>query len=496
MEPKKPVQELSRENSKRWFKNMSIWLQSKEAFWTIQSDEPSTPQSASTPSLMSRHSQEWKKADATAMYWLLLCISEDDQELVGEEDTARGIWRTLEKKYKTTLKAAGRELIVNFVNYQMGQDTTIDAAWIHLTSLGREIQAVYPDKGYHTVNERIQQLLGSLPEEYRFVRGIIDARSDMNPEDILLTLREEERKLKRDVENGMLAFKTKPRTPLRPYQGRSYMGCLICDQDHKTSHCPQLGKARTVVKDASIKKRRPSSPKQRNPDDLRNLVRQLAQEVQSLKASSPKGNKQKAFIAEDTLPQSEPSSPTLEPEEWEAETAQAADEARGKLQSQQWVLDSGASSHMTDQPSLFRGPLIQIKRRWIKVGGGWLHSDHAGNATIKDKNGNQTEVFSLYVPKLGVNLISCKKLCLDHNLTGLVNGKQFLLVNSNWLPVLEAWIQGGIYIIESILSHFHQASSTSETSPYQDLNLGPPRIQKANLTREMFSHQNSDPKPC
>lgn len=42
---------------------------------------------------------------------------------------------------------------------------------------------------------------------------------------------------------------------------------------------------------------------------------------------------------------------------------------------------------MSDQLTLFRGPLIQIRRRWIKVGGGYLFSNHIGEAVIKPKKG-------------------------------------------------------------------------------------------------------------
>jgi hypothetical protein len=89
---KKPVQELGRDNCKRWFQNMTNWLKSKDSFFKIQ--EPVTiprSQSLLTFSSYSKHSPEWRKADTTARYWILLCVIEDNQELVGDQKTATGI---------------------------------------------------------------------------------------------------------------------------------------------------------------------------------------------------------------------------------------------------------------------------------------------------------------------------------------------------------------------------------------------------------------------
>lgn len=115
---KKPIPTLTRENWKRWFQNMEYYLESKDAFWTVQ-DQISTPLSDSDTftSTPSKHSAEWRRADALAKYWIMQCVSDDDQDLVGEEKTSKGMWDILSKKYKQALKSTGRELIKEFVNY-------------------------------------------------------------------------------------------------------------------------------------------------------------------------------------------------------------------------------------------------------------------------------------------------------------------------------------------------------------------------------------------
>jgi hypothetical protein len=449
---KKPVQELGRDNWKRWFQNMANWLESKDAFFTIQ--EPvMTPQSESSSafSSYSKHSSEWRKADATARYWVLLCVSEDDQELVGDQKTAAGIWKLLESKYKRTLKAAGRDLIVQFVSYQMGHDTSIDEAWSHLASLGREIQEVYPDKGYHKVEERIQQLLTSLPAEYRFVRQTINARGTLDPDEILLILKEEERSVNKATDSAMFA---------KGKQGKSYnsfhLSCLLCNGLHRVSECTHLEQARKHIQgsvDKVTKRRSPprrSSPQRQN---LTTLVKQLTQKVEKLEAAQKSSYKGKAFAAAE----GQSPSPSPSPEELSGddhiEAAGAALQARGKLPCQGWMLDSGCSSHMSDQLTLFRGPLIQIRRRWIKVGGGYLFSDHIGEALVQPEKGKSSTLWALYVPQLGVNLISCRKLCSDLGVSGDLDSNSFRILNKDKQIVLEACIQGGVYVVKSIHKH-------------------------------------------
>ena len=67
---------------------------------------------------------------------------------------------------------------------------------------------------------------------------------------------------------------------------------------------------------------------------------------------------------------------------------------------------------MTDDKSLFRSPLVPIRRRTILVGGGQLFADWMGTAELRVKGSGSMLISNvLYVPKLGVNLLSSKKLC-------------------------------------------------------------------------------------
>jgi hypothetical protein len=76
-----------------------------------------------------------------------------------------------------------------------------------------------------------------------------------------------------------------------------------------------------------------------------------------------------------------------------------------------WPADTGATSHMSDQPNIFR-QLIPIERRSIAVRGGVMYTDHKGVAELVCEDGSSLLLQdTLYVPGLGVNLVSARKIC-------------------------------------------------------------------------------------
>lgn len=105
---------------------------------------------------------------------------------------------------------------------------------------------------------------------------------------------------------------------------------------------------------------------------------------------------------------------------------------------------------MTDQLRLFRGPLTRIRRCKIKVGGGRLYADYRGTVTMRDQAGNSILLSSvLYVPKLGVNLLSGKRMC-EKGLQGSFDHQGLYMRNRLGKLMLEAPEQGGVYVVKHI----------------------------------------------
>ena len=78
----------------------------------------------------------------------------------------------------------------------------------------------------------------------------------------------------------------------------------------------------------------------------------------------------------------------------------------------EWIADTGASAHMTDQLHLFRGPLRRVEKRSVRVRGDIrLRIKGVGSAQVQTEGGMMNLSNVLYVPDLGVNLLSGNALC-------------------------------------------------------------------------------------
>ena len=70
------------------------------------------------------------------------------------------------------------------------------------------------------------------------------------------------------------------------------------------------------------------------------------------------------------------------------------------------MLNSYASSYITDQPCLFRYLSELRVKTWIKVGGRYLKVTHVGRAVMGGRKGKQIVLEGvLLMPSLGVNLV-------------------------------------------------------------------------------------------
>ena len=106
---------------------------------------------------------------------------------------------------------------------------------------------------------------------------------------------------------------------------------------------------------------------------------------------------------------------------------------------------------MTDDSNLFRGAMIPIQRRSVKVGGGRLYADFMGQVEMRVAGTSLLLDNVLYVPGLGVNLLSSRKLCSDWNCLGVFSDKSMWFISENKQVVLQADVKGGLYIVSRII---------------------------------------------
>ena len=104
---------------------------------------------------------------------------------------------------------------------------------------------------------------------------------------------------------------------------------------------------------------------------------------------------------------------------------------------------------MTNDLEMFRGPLKPIKRRAIKVGGGRLYSDKRGTVGVRDEKGRTRFFTSLYVPALGVNLLSIRRLC-EIRLQGSFDEGALYIRDRQGRLVIRALVCNGVYIVDKV----------------------------------------------
>lgn len=130
------------------------------------------------------------------------------------------------------------------------------------------------------------------------------------------------------------------------------------------------------------------------------------------------------------------------------EVCRLSKEELSKATPSSWPADTGATSHMSDQPSLFSA-MIPIKARRVKVGGGELVARHMGNAKLQCIDGSSMVLKDvLSVPKIGVNLVSARGLC-QAGLSGWFDDSHMYFKQDN-KKVVTATMTNGLYIITHV----------------------------------------------
>lgn len=478
---------LSKENSDAWFRQMRNWLEAEGIFWVIETVTPGRP-SGPMPDLRgttegidnlslddppqggTSNLATFKQKDAKAKYWIELSLNEFDQERVEDAQTARDMWTILQKKYKAKLPSTGRQYLAEYVNYRMESSTTIDQAWQDLSRLGRKVVEQNPAlKAMNSTKERFARLLSALPPEYHSYKAGLDVQRGIEIEEALEILNEAEHTVHPEIglyakrPAGGFKQKDKPQRARSPVQGND-QNCYLCKgHGHQLKTCPYMKvavKSATEQRRADASSRRTSDQVAAHSSDISQLKATINDLIKELKAAKAEKKSKKAYAAKiqesDSMPEVLPSSS----EESQEETATFCKENVSTIIADAWISDSGASSHMTDNPRFFSDPPQPTARTTIKVGGGRLYSTKRGTVKIEDKSGSQLVLKDvLYVPDLGVNLLSGRKLCKE-GLKGSFDDEKMYYLDSLGNTILEATERGGVYVLDKIAATYNPSDET------------------------------------
>ncbi|POS84547.1 hypothetical protein EPUL_003229, partial [Erysiphe pulchra] len=154
-----------------------------------------------------------------------------------------------------------------------------------------------------------------------------------------------------------------------------------------------------------------------------------------------------------------------------------------------WHADTAALSHTTDDPKNFRGPQ-RPTHCTIKVGGGKLFCRKIGDASMVTKEGVALLKDYLFVPGLGANLMSVRKVCAHAGLKGHFDGQKLFLTKNNNI-VLIASNDNGVYSVDSVFP-ITQNEIAFNSQNSQDACL----YSRNTIESEDIQMASNDPKDC
>ena len=264
-----------------------------------------------------------------------------------------------------------------------------------------------------TETELFEYLLGGLPDKYSTTRAALDAQINLDVHEKLLVLQNYQDQLRAtaalSAKGNALAVKDNSRSILpkreRSRRRSNERTCYLC------------GKKRHQVRDCELWEGLAAIARR----EIRRAKNQTTQKGSRKSSHKSHGTKAKGYDkghvanseSEGSREDKDKGSESSSDDELSTDEEYAAisRDAISKIPRSRWAADSGATSHMTDQPCLFRGPLISIPRRTIRVRGGKLYSNQIGVVEMRAESGSMLLDKVLFVPRLSVNLLSTRKIC-------------------------------------------------------------------------------------
>ncbi|KAI1510786.1 Retrotran-gag-2 domain containing protein [Pyrenophora tritici-repentis] len=420
------IPQLTAENHDTWFRRNKVKLKGKKVFYVCEKNLVQHCQIAIAGELTEameeleiaeadKHTKirvniekrdKYLEDEATAIDLLFRSLTEDDQALIDEYDTAFQFWAYLQKKYTQTDATTANIYMTRIQTFTFNPGNTIVGSWEKLKEYRRKLVAADADtNGAYKDSALLLVLIRSLPKEFKTTIDTLNAQLNLTVEQKLKFLEEKEVRDQQDADEKALPAFRKTEKYVPPYKRRNHKSsplssdsesgtkfmvqCFLCDGAHGVRDCPRRERARKLLKEYDAKKS--SKPP-----------------IKTLKQRNSHKKTGKAYGAEEVNSESDELSETSDSEPEEIETCRLSKDIVGKASPSTWAADTGASSHMSDQPSLFRR-MIKIKRRLVRVGGGELYADWKGEAQVVCKDGSSTWLSEvLLVPNLGVNLLSAQ----------------------------------------------------------------------------------------
>ncbi len=368
--------------------------------------------------------------------------------------SVKKIWDTLNYKYKEKLQITERQYLMNFIDYKMSMNISIEKTWTHLVKLTWKIVATQNDMSNLFKSERrFQVLLQSLSNEYMIIQDIIDVQNKSDVERELQKLQEKKVQLKTTKTALWIKWRNKRKRTDQEQNKRKinhhckhfsnfdsdqshhrFLRCFLCEDKHHLVDCFHLSAAQELVKKCKDK----DKTRHKNADDFQTLAEFLKSKYKKHRVYNVKSDSE--IFDDDENNENEESE----------NIATLSKNIVSKISEFNWIADSDVFLHMTDQLQLFSESLICIKKCIIKVEEKKLYVNHCDTTVMQDHHENSVKLFSVFhVSKLKMNLLSERRMC-EKDLQESFDDKDLYMHDKQKKQMIETLECKDVYIVERI----------------------------------------------
>ena len=363
---------LGANNYLTWADDMELLLQAKMMWKIVDGTIP-----APNPTTHPKDYREWLIDDTQARLWIRSNIEKSQYVTIRHKNTAKETWDALRTVHGIKAKSRICVLLRKFYTYEVTTDQSIDEAAHELQNLALEIADIEAEEQPSDLCSAITLMNAIKDPAYDTAKYILEDIGKPTLEKTLESLKRVEQRLKdgQDTETANKAIN----------KGKAIPKCSHCQKRHNSNDCWDWQDNTDEGKRWA--KEHPNEVKSR-PDNNRKSKSDNKQSK-----NNPRGRGAARAAKEDHTDDSEDSA-------WMAQNSQP---------SSGWVIDSGASRHMTYNKAIFTN--MRPYRTTIRVANGQqLFSAGVGiiSTNIDGEDIRMSDV--LYVPELDVNLLSIAAL--------------------------------------------------------------------------------------
>lgn len=391
---------LNNSNYRSWARDASSKLRS-EGVWRHVDGTAYQPDPSTHPFEFEKYMEKRDKASG-----ILFSLLEDGQKnhVASFQNDPKAMWNMLEAAHTTHKPGMRFSAYDDLFSIRLRPDEKLADL---ITRVGDACSIIQEQRDssftLKTLDEELfsMTLIRALPEAYTSVKDALMILDDLKPSTVSEALRNRSKNDEKRAENDNTAATMAMAAATPPK-------CVLCEGVHVVDACPNLHRAQQTARQP-WKPRTNGQNRNNNGNNSGNRNQGASAASSSSSSSSPAESAGKAANVRSTSP-SDPAS---------AYTPDADEE---------WLSDTGATSHMTPHRHWFRN--YRSHRVPITLADGTtIHSEGMGEVRFRPEvDGKQVRDVEftsvLHVPQLSNNLLSVLQLTKLHNFVAIVDSKQ------------------------------------------------------------------------